>query len=250
MATTYDTGVFMVCGERKPAVICDDDGMSNIVTLTCKAVLFDMDGTLVDSTAIVEHAWGGWAARHGIPLETVLSFSHGRPTSSTLEHFLPGQDHAEELQHLDRFEEQHLTGILPVPGAAQAVHAVLNHPWAVVTSAQRVLAEARMQAAGLPLPNVMVPVDEVRHGKPNPEGFLRAAALLGIAPGDCLVFEDTPPGIQAGLNAGMQVVALSTTMPAALLHHHPVIRDFHDVTIQAANETLTVALKDPSPRAR
>ena len=100
------------------------------LTLTCRAVLFDMDGTLVDSTSVVERAWGSWAKRHDIPLEAVLSFSHGRPTIATMEHFLPGQDHAPELYEMNRYEETELEGILPVPGAMQVVHALQQHRWA------------------------------------------------------------------------------------------------------------------------
>jgi mannitol-1-/sugar-/sorbitol-6-phosphatase len=152
------------------------------LTLTCRAVLFDMDGTLVDSTRVVERAWGWWAKRHDIPLEEVLSFSHGRPTIATMERFLPGRDHAQEVDEMDRYEETELEGIVAVPGAMQAVRALQKHPWAIVTSAWRTLAQARLSAAGLPVPKVLVPADEIRNGKPNPEGFLRAAELLGAPP--------------------------------------------------------------------
>src|SRR5581483_11863872 len=108
---------------------------------------------------IVEQAWGWWAARHNLPLETVLTFSHGRPTIATMEHFFPARDHTEELNEMDRYEERNLDGIGAVPGAAQIVRAVQNHPWAIVTSAWRTLAEARIVAAGFPLPSVIVPVD-------------------------------------------------------------------------------------------
>jgi len=218
-------------------------GMGSNLNLTCKAVLFDMDGTLVDSGVVVERAWGRWAARHGIPLETVLSFSHGRPTIATMEHFLPTRDHSEELEEMDRYEETQLEGILPVPGAMQIVHALQNHSWAIVTSAWRRLAEARVLAAGLPLPKVIVPVDEIRNGKPHPEGFLQAAERLGVAPKDCLVFEDTRPGIEAGMSAGMQVVALLTTVPAQHMNHRPLIRDFRDVRIQPDGECIKLELK-------
>ncbi len=132
--------------------------MSANVNLSCKAVLFDMDGTLVDSTRIVELSWSRWAARHGIPLEAVLSFSHGRPTIATMEHFLPARDHTEELEEMERYEETQMEDVLAVPGAAQAIHALQDRPWAIVTSAWRTLAEARVTAAGLPLPKVIVPV--------------------------------------------------------------------------------------------
>jgi sugar-phosphatase len=126
-----------------------------------------MDGTLVDSTSVVERAWGWWAKRHGIPLEAVLSFSHGRPTIATMDHFLPGHAHAEELDEMARYEETDLEGLLAVPGAIQIVCALHKHPWAIVTSAWRTLAEARVAAAGLPVPKVIVPVDEIRNGKPD-----------------------------------------------------------------------------------
>ena len=202
-----------------------------------------MDGTLVDSTSVVEAAWGWWAKRHGIPLERVLSFSHGRPTIATMEEFLPGQDHTGEMKDMERFEEAQVEGILAVPGAQQAVRAVQNHPWAIVTSAWRALAEARVLAAGLPLPSVIVPVDEIRNGKPDPEGFLRAAEQLRVRPEECVVFEDTRPGIEAGLNAGMQVVGLLTTVDASQLRHSPLVRDFRDVTIRPDGDRLQLELQ-------
>jgi mannitol-1-/sugar-/sorbitol-6-phosphatase len=218
-------------------------GMGSNLHLICKAVLFDMDGTLVDSTAVVERAWAWWAALYGIPLEAVLSFSHGRPTIATMEHFLPARDHAEELEEMNRREETQLEGILAVPGATQVVHALRGQPWAIVTSAWRTLAEARVLAAGLPLPKVIVPVDEIRNGKPHPEGFLRAAERLGVAPKECLVFEDTRPGIEAGVSAGMQVVALLTTASAHHLKHRPLIRDFRDVRVQPDGERIKLELR-------
>jgi sugar-phosphatase len=225
--------------------------MSELVSMRCKAVLFDMDGTLVDSNQVVELAWRGWAVRHNIPLDDVLSFSHGRPTIATFEHFLPGRDHAEELEQLSRFAESQTKGILAVPGAAEVLHTLQkqNHPWAIVTSACRKLAETRVIAAGLPLPKVIVPVDEIRNGKPDPEGFLHAAEQLGIAPEECIVFEDTRPGIDAGLGAGMQVVGLLTTYSAQQLRHQPVVRDFRDVAIRPEGEILKIELAINSHRA-
>lgn len=219
--------------------------MGELVSVRGKAVLFDMDGTLVDSTQVVELAWGSWAARHNLPMKDVLSFSHGRPTIATLEHFLPGRDHSDELKELSHFEETRTEGIVAVPGAADVLHALQtqNYPWAVVTSAWRRLAETRVVAAGLPLPAVIVPIDEIRNGKPDPEGFLQAAAQLGVAPEECIVFEDTRPGIDAGLRAGMQVVGLVTTYSSRQLRHRPVIGDFRDVEIRTEGDFLNIELK-------
>jgi sugar-phosphatase len=225
--------------------------VSELVSVRCKAVLFDMDGTLVDSTQVVKRAWGGWAVRHNLPLQDVLSFSHGRPTIATLEHFLPGRDHSEELDELARFEETQTEGITAVPGAAEVLHTLQkqSYPWAIVTSAWKKLTETRVIAAGLPLPRVIVPVDEIRNGKPDPEGFLRAAEQLGVAPEECIVFEDTRPGIDAGLGAGMQVVGLLTTYSAQELRHHPLIGDFRDVAIRPEGEFLKIELSDQSQRS-
>lgn len=122
----------------------------------------------------------------------------------------------------------------------------MNHPWAVVTSAWRKLAETRVGAAGLPLPTVMVPIDEIQNGKPDPEGFLHAAAQLGVAPEECIVFEDTRPGIEAGLSAGMQVVGLLTTCSSQQLRHRPLIGDFRDVEIQTEGDFLKIEFRDQS----
>ena len=216
--------------------------MDRIVDIRCKAVLFDMDGTLVDSTAIVEAGWGMWAARHNLSLEAILSFSHGRPASATMKHFLPGGDHTRDLEERARYEETQFEGILAVPGAVKLVQSLQGHPWAIVTSAWRKLAEARVTAAGLPLPKVIVPVDEIHRGKPDPEGFLHAAKQLGVEPEQCLVFEDTRPGIEAGLTAGMKVVGLLTTLSADHLKHNLLIRDFHDVTLVSDGDFINVSI--------
>jgi mannitol-1-/sugar-/sorbitol-6-phosphatase len=233
--------------ERRPPSSADlrwSKGNLTPLTLTCRAILFDMDGTLVDSTRVVERAWACWARRHNIPLEDVLLFSHGRPSIATVNHFLPGRDHTAELNELQHYEETEFEGVVAVPGAIQVVNALQKHPWAMVTSAWRKLAVARVTAAELPLPTVIVPSDEIQNPKPNPEGFLRAAELLKVSPRECLVFEDTRPGIDAGLNAGMQVVGLLTTLPANQLRHSPLIQDFRDVEIRSEGDYLKVGIKE------
>lgn len=163
-----------------------------------------------------------------------------------------GQDHTLDLEEHGNFEETVTDGILAVPGAAEILNVMLaqNHPWALVTSAWRKLAETRVLAAGLPLPTVIVPIDEIKNGKPDPEGFLEAAAQLGVRPEDCAVFEDTRPGIDAGLRAGMQVVALLTTCPPEQLQHTPMIRDFREVQISSDEDFLKIKLADWDGNAR
>ena len=185
----------------------------------------------MDSTAIVERAWGWWAQRHGIPLVDVLKFSHGRPTAATMQHFLPDIDHSAELDEMKAWEEEAREGIVAVPGAINAVREASKGPWAVVTSAPRRLAEIRIAVAGFPRPKILVAVEDIERGKPDPEGFLKAANELGVAPADCLVFEDTGPGVEAGLHAGMQVVGVLTTVLREQLSTNLVIRDFRDVAI-------------------
>lgn len=201
-----------------------------------------MDGTIVDSTAIVERAWDGWAKRHGIPLSDVLTFSHGRPTAATMEHFLPGIDHSAELEEMKAWEEEAREGIVAVPGAIDAVREASKGRWAVVTSAPRRLAEIRIALAGLPIPKILVAVEDIERGKPDPESFLKAANELGFPPAECLVFEDTGPGVEAGLRGGMQVVGLLTTVPREQLSTRLVVRDFRDVRITWQAGVFDVAI--------
>lgn len=211
--------------------------------VNCAAILFDMDGTLVDSTVVVERAWSWWAQRHGVQVQDVLQFAHGRPTEATFEHFLPGVDQTYELAAMNKFEETERDGIIPVPGADAAIRAAQEGRWAVVTSAHRSLAESRLQAAGLPVPDVLVPVDEIQRGKPDPEGFLSAARQLQVEPKDCLVFEDTRPGIDAGLSAGMEVVGLLTTLSESALAHRPLIQDFRDIQVTRLGDRFEVLIR-------
>ncbi len=204
--------------------------------LTCEAILFDMDGTLVDSTAVVERAWARWAERYGLDLSEILSFSHGRPTASTMQHFrerIPsGIDLRAEAIEMEQYEESRTDGIVAVPGAAAAVEVVRGGLWGIVTSAPRRLAESRLRAANLEIPEVLIPADEIRKGKPDPEGFLKAASLLHVSPQRCVVFEDTSPGLVAARAAGMTTVGLLTTFNQQQLDADFTIRDFNDVRIE------------------
>ncbi|MEV6009665.1 HAD-IA family hydrolase [Streptomyces sp. NPDC051976] len=186
--------------------------------LTARALLLDMDGTLVNSDAVVERCWRRWAARHGLDATAVLKVVHGRQGHATMAVLLPDRPMAENLAEnaLMLAEETADTeGVVPVPGAPAFLAALSGHPHALVTSADDALARTRMGATGLPLPPVLVTAECVSASKPDPEGFLKAAAELGFAPADCLVFEDAEVGIAAAKAAGMRVVGVG---PRAAAH--------------------------------
>jgi sugar-phosphatase len=208
--------------------------MPDLLTLTAEAVLFDMDGTLIDSTAVVEALWLRFCQEYDVDATTLLAFSHGRPTRQTLDHLLPHRSAEEREAIAGELEERELDtfdGIVEIPGAG-ALLASLELPWAMVTSAPRALAVRRMVAAGLPLPEVLVPADEVEHGKPAPDGYLRAAALLDADPAGCVVLEDAAAGVRSGLDAGAGVVvvgALDHPVTAGL----PRVADLRGISLRA-----------------
>jgi sugar-phosphatase len=174
-----------------------------------EAVLFDMDGTLVDSDAAVERAWRVWAAEYAVTPADVLAVAHGAPAQRTVRRIRPDLDEAGVAEAAARqlaLQYDDLCDVVPMPGAPELL-AALRLPWAVVTSADVRLARARLGAAGI-TPPVLLTVEDVRAGKPDPEGYRRAAELLGVAPANCLVVEDAEVGVTAGRAAGAQVAAL------------------------------------------
>ncbi|WP_432035322.1 HAD-IA family hydrolase [Streptomyces cucumeris] len=192
--------------------------MPATATLTARALLLDMDGTLVNSDAVVERYWRLWAADHGLDEASVLKVVHGRQAHATMAVLLPDRPAAQNLadnQWMLERESTDLDGVVPVPGAPAFMAALAGLPHALVTSADERLARARMDAAGLPIPEVRVTAERVGVSKPDPEGFLKGAAELGFAPGDCVVFEDSEVGIAAGRAAGMRVVGVG---PRAAAH--------------------------------
>ena len=183
------------------------------MTRRLAAVLADMDGTLVDSHVVVERHWRRFAARHGLDVTPFLATAHGRRSSDVIRELAPHLDARAEAAELDAGEEADLDGLLAVPGAGALLAGLPPDAIAVVTSAHRSLATSRLAAVGLSVPAVLVCGDEITYGKPDPEGYLRAAAELGVEPADCLVLEDVPAGIAAGRAAGALVVAVETTYP-------------------------------------
>ncbi len=219
------------------------DNQPALVSIECKAILFDMDGTLVDSTQCVETIWSRWANRHGIEPSRVLSLSHGRRTIDTLREIAPYLDVEAEARLLDSEELEDPDGLVSIPGAREILEALPHNRWAVVTSAGRALAERRLRAAELPVPTVLISADDVLEGKPDPTGYRKAAQVLGVPANQCLVVEDTPAGILAGRAANMQVLALTTTYPATNLLGALCIRDFRDVNIVAVSDAIELQLR-------
>ena len=200
-----------------------------------EAVLFDMDGTLVDSTAVVVRLWREWAARHGVDPGAVLAVSHGRRSDDVIAEFAPpGADPAREVAAFAARELAARGGVVPVRGAAALLAALPPRRVAVVTSAPRALAAARLAAAGLAVPDVLVGAEDVARGKPDPEGYARAARALGADVARCLVVEDAPAGLAAGGAAGARGRALATTLAPAALAAWDWVPDLRAVRVAAA----------------
>ncbi|PVE97281.1 HAD-IA family hydrolase [Microbacterium sp. TPD7012] len=212
-------------------------------TIRARAVLLDMDGTLVDSTAVVERLWLAWAEPHGIDPEHVLSVVHGRQGHQSMSIMLPERDHAINLRENDEMlatETNDVDGVIEISGAKALLLALRPYPHAIVTSANVALMTARMQAAGLTVPALAVTAESVSASKPDPEGFLLGAKTLGVDPADCIVFEDSGAGIQAGLAAGMRVVGVGEHAAA----HSPtyLVDDLTQVAVVATGDGFALAI--------
>ena len=181
----------------------------------CSAVLFDLDGVLVDSAAYVERQWRQWAHTRGLEAEPFLRVCHGRRALETIRLAAPELDAEAEVAALVR--EEPPEEIQPLEGAAGLLATLPAGSWAVATSGTRATATARLRQAGLPQPSVLVCAEDVVQGKPSPDPYLEAAARLGVTPSACVVIEDAPAGIEAARAAGMTVIGLTTTHPAAAL---------------------------------
>jgi len=182
-----------------------------VIALECQALLFDLDGVLIDSTPAVSRVWSKWARARGFDPEEVVEHAHGRPSLVTVREYLPDADHEAENRIVERAEIEDLDGVVPLPGARELLDSLPASRWTIVTSGTRALAEVRLRAAGLPAPKNFVTATDVVNGKPHPEPFLKAAKILGVAPSDCVVVEDAPAGIRAGKGAGARVIAFPTT---------------------------------------
>lgn len=202
--------------DLSPRVIMLDSSKA-VNQIRCSALLFDMDGVLINSTPAVARVWRGWAAQHGFNPEEVVARAHGRPSLTTVREYLPHADHEAENREVERREIEDLDGVVALPGASDLVRSLPEGLWTIVTSSTRPLAEVRLRAAGLTVPPRLITSSDVAHGKPHPEPYLQAASILGVSITDCVVVEDVPAGIQSGKTAGARVIAFTTTVPASTL---------------------------------
>jgi sugar-phosphatase len=219
--------------------------------ISCRGVLFDMDGVLVDSTPAVARVWSTWALKHGFNAEAIVKMSHGRPSLATIQELLPhasGDVHSAEDREVERGEIADVAGVIALPGAKHLLTNLPANRIAMVTSATRALAEVRVEAARLPALRHMVTASDIACGKPDPEPYLKGAQRLGLAAQDCIVVEDAPAGIRSGKAAGARVIALrTTTNDAELLAAGAdwIVDDCASLSIGPASNETEVVLEFP-----
>ena len=210
-----------------------------------QAFLFDMDGTLITSTAAAERVWTRWSQRHGLDVETFLPTMHGVRAADTIRNQnLPDIDLEAEIAWVERGEIEDVEGVVAIPGALDFVKRLPPDRWAIVTSATVPLARARLTAAGVTPPAVFITAEDVEHGKPDPAGYLKAAQALGFDIADCLVFEDAEAGICAGETAGADVVVITAAQQHPLATRWPELADYADAELAVGPSGLGFTLPD------
>lgn len=208
---------------------------------SCSAILFDLDGVLVDSTRSVDREWREWAARKGVDGDAIMAIAHGVRTVEVIRTVAPHLDAEAEAWEIENREAGSQDGVVVMPGALDLVRSIPATRWGVVTSGSRPLATARLQYCGLPVPEVLVTSDDVTQGKPHPEPYLKGSAGLGFPPPECLVIEDAPAGIQSARAGGMKVIGLASTYaPAKLSQADAIIRGFQELSVREAGERVIV----------
>jgi sugar-phosphatase len=214
-----------------------------MLTFRAAAVLFDLDGVLVDSMSAIRTTWVEWGARHGVPSEQIIA-ALSMTGVELVQRFAPELDPVTEAQSIALTQAHGEGEIRPFDGAAELVRSVPHGRWAVVTSGLRVLATGHLASAGLPQPRVLITAEDTRRGKPDPAGYLLAAERLGIDPAACLVIEDAPLGIAAARAAGMHVVAVASTRASDELSQADAVVDrLRDIAIVAVASNLKVSVR-------
>jgi sugar-phosphatase len=212
----------------------------------CEALVFDLDGVLVDSTACIQRHWRLWAGGQGLDVEEVLRACHGRRTVETIRLVAPHLDAELEAAQFDAREASESEGIVAMAGAVELLGSLPPERWAVATSGTRATATSRMGRAGLPVPNVLVNADDVRRGKPDPEAFLLAAEWLGAVPAGCVVVEDSPAGVEAAHAAGMRVIGFASSSNHGLGKADMIIFRLGDLRLRQASAGLVLEVNSES----
>ncbi len=218
------------------------------VSISSKAILFDMDGILISSIGSVERSWTKWALLRSIDPALARTTAHGRRAVETIAKLRPDLDASAELTVIEDLEVADNEGLTILPGVMDLLDALPANRWTVVTSATERLARLRLAAGGIPVPEKLVTADQVRRGKPHPEPFLAGAALLGVAAADCIVFEDSASGAEAGRAAGCTVVATTFSHPAeSLTAAHFLLHDLTGIRVERRGDRIVLKF---SPLAR
>jgi mannitol-1-/sugar-/sorbitol-6-phosphatase len=217
-----------------------------MTVIECSALLFDLDGVLIDSTPAVARVWHRWAVEHNFDPEMVVHKAHGRPSRTTIRELLPNADIQLEDREVERREMEDLEGVVLLPGARELLTALPPDRWTIATSCTRPLAEVRLKAAGLPSPKTMITSSDVKIGKPDPEPYLKAAAKLSFNGSECIVVEDAAAGVRAGKAAGARVIAFTTTMNRSDLEAAGadwIVRNCADITLLTLSADKNDGLK-------
>jgi mannitol-1-/sugar-/sorbitol-6-phosphatase len=224
-----------------------------MIKVSTQALLFDLDGVLVNSIPAVERVWSRWAQERGFNVQEVLHRAHGRPSIETLRYLLPEADHEAENRLVEQAEIEDVDGVVALPGARELLAALPHDRWAIVTSCTRPLAEVRIRAAGLPVPGLFITSNDITNGKPHPEPYRKGAAGLGFRPEECIVVEDALAGIAAGRSAGARVIAFTTTASITdLIAAKPdwILKDCSAIQLDASAPELQLALEEAVVSAR
>lgn len=210
--------------------------------MKCKGFLFDLDGTLVDSLGAVERAWTNWATSHQLDPVTVMAYIHGKQAIASVRHFLPDaseQQWAAEAAELERIESTDTDGVIALPGSLAFLNRLneLQVPWAIVTSGTVPVAYARHAAGGLPKPEHFITAEQISRGKPAPDPYLKGAAVLALAPEECVVVEDAASGIASGLAAKSHVIAVNQHQFSPLIDQVDFVAEsLADVAVQPCGD--------------
>jgi sugar-phosphatase len=213
-------------------------------TLNCQAILFDLDGTLVESTFFIERLWQDWGVQHGVSPQRMSEVMHGRPAPEIINIVAPHLSIRDEVHALETDEISRMDGMKTYAGAKELLNSLPPKQWAIVTSGSLRVASARLNYAKLPRPDVFITADDIKAGKPAPDAYLLAAKRLRVSPADCVVVEDAPAGIQAGKAAGMKVIGIASSHSKEELRQADVVvQQLTDIKMHVAGNQIHLQFK-------